>query len=138
MKNKKDFKKQVEEYKVLGKKGHMFVFGVFDQKTGEHLGGIDLFTFNRQLRWLNLGYHFHEQAQGKGYATEASKLALTVAFKKIKFHRVEAGTEKTNKAALRVAQKIGMRFEGIRKKFFAHNGGVDLHFFATNSIDWKN
>lgn len=135
--SKRIFSKNVKEYGEWGSAGNQFVFGVFHRKTGEHLGEVSLFTINRQLNWLNLGYHFHEQFQGKGYATEASRLALTLAFKKIGAHRVEAGTQKNNKASIRVAKKLGMRFEGIRKKFFAYQGGVDMLFFATNAIEYK-
>lgn len=136
-KNQKEFSKIVEEFHDHAQKSRIFVFGVFNRKTQEHLGQVDLFVINKQLKWLNLGYHFHEHQQGKGYATEASKVALSIAFKKLKFHRVEAGAEKKNKVSLRVAQKIGMKFEGKRRKFFPDNGGVDLEFYATNAIDFN-
>lgn len=134
--SREEFKKAVERYKRIGEDGHHFVFGVFSKRSGAFLGQVDIFTINRQLRWGNLGYHIQNQYWGKGYAVEAGRLALKLAFGPLGFHRMEAAMELKNKASARVAQKLGMEYEGKREKFFPDNGGIDMYVYAANAIDY--
>lgn len=136
-KDKVSFTERVKRYRRLAREQHQFVFGVFTKESGEFVGQVDLMVINKQLRWGNLGYQIHNQFWGKGYATEAAKLALKVAFRNLKFHRIEAGVEPRNTASLKVAKKVGLVLEGLRKKFFPDKGGIDLIFFGANAIDFK-
>jgi ribosomal-protein-alanine N-acetyltransferase len=132
-----EFKERIKRQRINGKDGRHFIFGVFDKRSGAYLGQIDIFTISRELRWGNLGYHIQNQYFGKGYASEASKLALAVAFKQLGFHRIEAAMELDNKVSQKVALRAGLIFEGVRKKFFPDDGGVDMKVFATNAIDHR-
>jgi RimJ/RimL family protein N-acetyltransferase len=89
------------------------------------------------LKWGNLGYHIQNQYWGKGYATEACRRALQIAFQELGFHRVEAATELKNKASIQVAKNIGMLFEGKRVKYFPDNGGIDMVVYGANAIDYE-
>lgn len=135
--NYKEFKKRVERQREHGKMRVHFIFGVFDKISGSFIGQVDIFVINKQLRWANLGYHIQNQHWGKGYATEACKLGLRVAFKSLNLHRVEAATELRNKASIKVAKNIGMIYEGKRAKFFPDNGGIDMVVYGMNQIDFK-
>ncbi len=135
--NYKSFRERIKRHRAHGRDGQHFIFGVFERKTSSYVGQIDLFTINKQLRWANIGYHFQNQHFGKGYASEAGRLGLRIAFDLLKLHRVEAGTELNNKASQRVAISIGLKPEGIRRKFFPGNGGIDMRFYANNTFDWK-
>lgn len=131
------FKERVQRYRRVAKEGHHYVFGVFDRESGAFIGQVDFFVLNKQLRWANLGYNIQNQYRNKGYATEASKLGLKIAFRKLNFHRVEAATEIGNKASQKVALKAGLVKEGKRLKFFPDDGGIDMLVFAQNAIDFK-
>lgn len=132
-----EFKEKVKRHRSRGKDRIHFIFGIFEKKTGELIGTLDLLTINEQIGWGNLGYHIQNQYYSKGYATEASRLALTIAFKQLNFHRIEAAMEMDNHASKKVAIKSGLKYEGIRKKFFPHEGGIDMRVYATNAIDSK-
>jgi len=54
------YKKRVQLLRVHGKNGVEFVFGVFDKKSGEHIGEAGLLLINKQLRWGNIGYPYSE------------------------------------------------------------------------------
>jgi RimJ/RimL family protein N-acetyltransferase len=54
---------------------------------------------------------FDPAEQGKGYATEAARAFLRVAFEEFGFHRVIGRTEPRNTASARVLEKLGMRQE---------------------------
>lgn len=131
------FKARLKHQRSNAKDRKLYIFGLFDKKSQIYIGQIDLFVINEQLRWANIGYHIQNQYFGHGYASEASNLALKAAFKHLNFHRIEAAMELDNKSSQRVAGKIGLRFEGIRKNFFAHNGGIDMKVYATNAIDYQ-
>lgn len=130
------FKDRVMRYRRVAKEGRQFVFGIFEKKSGVYIGQIDFFVINKQLRWANLGYHIQNQYFGKGFATEAAKLGLAIAFRKLNLHRIEAATEPSNKASQKVARRAGLLLEGKRKKFFSDDGGVDMIIFATNAFDY--
>ena len=131
------FRDRVQRYRRIAKEGHHYVFGAFDKKSGAFIGQVDFFVLNKQLRWTNLGYNIQNQYRNKGYATEASKLGLKIAFQKLNFHRVEAATELGNRASQKVALKAGLVKEGKRIKFFPDDGGVDMLVFGQNAIDYK-
>lgn len=136
-KNPGEFKKRIRRHREIAKNGHHYIFGVFENKSGDFVGQVDFFVINKQLRWGNLGYVIHNHHWSKGYATEASRLALKIAFKKLGFHRIEAATEIKNKASIKVAKRAGLFYEGKRKRFFPENGGIDMVVYATNAIDYK-
>ncbi len=122
----------------LGQMRVHFIYGVFSRKSQELIGQADLLTINAQLNWANLGYYIYNQYTGFGFATEASQMMLSLAFNQLGFHRVEAAMELSHRASQKVALKCGMNFEGIRRKFFAHNGGVDFRVYGANAINFKS
>ncbi len=69
------------------------------------------------LKWahgdeqVEIGYAFHPAVVGLGYATEAARALLALAFDTYGFHRAYASIDAQNLASVRVAQRIGMRLE---------------------------
>ena len=58
-----------------------------------------------------LGYLLTAGTQGRGYATEASREILRLAFEDLGFHRVIARVEARNTASAALAERLGMRRE---------------------------
>jgi RimJ/RimL family protein N-acetyltransferase len=54
---------------------------------------------------------FHPEHQGRGYATEASRRLLRIAFEDVGLHRVVGRLEARNTPSARVLEKLGMRRE---------------------------
>ena len=69
------------------------------------------------LKWapgegqVEIGYAFHPDVVGLGYATEAGRVLLGLAFERYRFHRAFARIDAENLASVRVAQRLGMRLE---------------------------
>lgn len=59
-----------------------------------------------------LGYVFHDECWGKGYATEACRALLTEAFSKGKVRRVIAMCNPENTASWQLMERLGMCREG--------------------------
>jgi len=56
-----------------------------------------------------VGFLFHPQQQGRGYATEAGEALLGLAFDTYALHRVVGRLEPRNVASARVLERLGMR-----------------------------
>lgn len=62
-----------------------------------------------------------------GYATEAIRECIRIAFRDLSLHRLEANIMPRNTASLRVAEKLGFVNEGLAKKYLRINGIWEDH-----------
>jgi RimJ/RimL family protein N-acetyltransferase len=60
---------------------------------------------------IELGYRLERLAWGNGYATEAASAVRNHAFTALGIARLISMIDPTNQASIRVAEKIGMRYE---------------------------
>jgi RimJ/RimL family protein N-acetyltransferase len=79
--------------------------------TGEMIGDFILMNLSEEHRSAEIGFIIHPDDHGRGYATEAGRAVLGVAFEDYGLHRVIGRTEARNAASARVLQKLGMRQE---------------------------
>jgi ribosomal-protein-alanine N-acetyltransferase len=118
----------------------VFHFGVFLRSGGALIGSVDLLVMTRlSIQAANLGYAIHNSHWGRGFAQEASRAALDIAFRELGLHRVEASMDPGNRASSGVARGIGMRREGLRKNFLYDGpkaGWIDLLVYGTTAEDW--
>ena len=70
--------------------------------SGELVGHVTL---------TEIGFMFHPDHHGQGFATEASRAVLALAFTTYDLHRVYGQLEPRNLASARVLEKLGMRRE---------------------------
>lgn len=71
---------------------------------------------------FGLAYHIAKKYWGKGFATEAAKAVVDLAFKIPEIVRISADALTTNEASSRVLEKIGMKYEGCQRMKFHRNG----------------
>lgn len=135
---RKSFNGWLKDRLEMQKKDLVYIFGIFDKKTGEHFGTIDLKIIERlRIQSANLGYGIHNHQWKKGYATEASVAVIELAFRQLKLHRVEAAASLSNKASIGVAKSIGMKREGVRKRIiYLDEKWVDSVFYYITSEMW--
>jgi len=89
-------------------------------KTGMGRWTIELKENNQPIGWcglklhpngmIDLGYRLHKNYWGKGIATEAAKVALSVGFEQLQLSEIIGRTANDNLASIRVLEKIGMTF----------------------------
>ena len=116
------FNNLVDKHQELAHTDIAHVFGVFRKVDGTHLGMVDFSTLARNdFQWGRIGYTLHNQYWKKGYGKEAVKEALNIAFKHLKFHRIEAHINIDNIPSMKLAESVGMEFECIRKGFIYEN-----------------
>ena len=62
---------------------------------------------------LEIGWTFIRDSWGRGYATEAAKAALEDAFGRLRVQRLISLIHPENRASIRVAEKLGERFQSM-------------------------
>lgn len=100
-----------------------YSFGIFEKATDKLIGNIALTEIIRgALQGGFIGYYLDKEYNGRGYMSEAVKLAVDYAFRELKLHRLEAGVMPHNIASIRVLEKAGFKKEGIARKNVLING----------------
>ena len=81
-----------------------------------------------------LGYWISPQVAGLGITPTAVALAMDYMFKIVGLHIVEIGIRPENEASIRVVEKLGLRYEGLKEKYIhINNDWRDHYVFALTS-----
>src|SRR5207248_1747141 len=72
----------------LREEGDALNFAVVLKETSEVIGDIVLFLVSARHRQAEIGFIFHPDHHGQGYASEASQRLLRLAFEELDLHRV--------------------------------------------------
>ncbi len=134
----KKFKEQLKLQLKLRSQDKTYAWGVFRKDDGVLIGLVDLMDISRGLfQNAYLGYRIFNNFWNQGYATEACQAVLTMAFKELKLHRIEAGISPSNKSSLKVAKRIGLRKEGRSpRRLYIDKKWQDMILFAATSEDF--
>ncbi len=109
-----------------------FQIAVDDRASGDAVGDLALhLTFDG--RCAEIGYTFAPAGRGRGWATEAAAALAEWCFESVGVSRMSAQLHPENRASARVAERIGMVFEGHTRNSYwlDRNDGT-----AENSDDW--
>ncbi len=94
--------------------GQDFVYGIFDEREEEVLGGCGLHL--RGGEWREIGYWIAQGRTGLGYATEAAAALVRTAFEIERLERVEIHCDPENTRSLCVAKKLGFRHDATLRE----------------------
>lgn len=75
-----------------------------------------------------LGYWVAPEVAGQGVMPTAVALATDYLMDQIGLHRVEINIRPENQASLRVIQKLGFRYEGLKQRYIHINGDWRDHY----------
>lgn len=105
-----------------------YVLLVTDVTTGEIVGRVALSEIVRGVfQNAYLGYWIDHRVVGRGLMTEAVSAALAFALGPLGLHRVQAAIIPGNAPSLRVAQKVGLREEGLARAYLQIAGSWQDH-----------
>jgi len=80
------------------------------------------------LSSATIGYWVGERFAGKSITPTAVALATDYCFYQLGLHRMEICIRPENAASLRVVEKLGFRYEGLRRRYIHINGDWRDHF----------
>ncbi len=95
-------------------------------ETGVTLGMIGLEHIDYRNQAAELAGLFIDSSQGRrGWGTKATQSLIRYAFEDLNLHRLSARVHTSNRAAQRVAERAGLRCEGIAREAVFRNGAYD-------------
>jgi ribosomal-protein-alanine N-acetyltransferase len=118
--------------------GSAYGFGIF--LNDNFIGEVNLSNIQRgAMQSATIGYWIDQRYCGKGFVPEATVGLLKFAFEMLNLHRIEILIVPTNKASLRVAEKLELRCEGITKDYLIIDGNWEDHArFAILDSEWSS
>jgi RimJ/RimL family protein N-acetyltransferase len=103
----------------------------------------DLFRFHEPPDTYSVGWNFHEDVAGAGYASEAARALFSHLFRVEGARRLYAYVEEDNHPSRRLCERLGMRAEGLFREFISFETGedgmpryVDTMQYAILSREW--
>lgn len=100
------------------------------------IGDVQLWLTDAERGVAEIGWVFDPGAGGRGFATEAVRAALDLAFTQYALHRVAAQMDARNRASARLAQRVGMRQEAhLREYWWSKGGWTDTLIYGALSSD---
>ncbi|HYW19395.1 MAG TPA: ribosomal protein S5-alanine N-acetyltransferase [Nodularia sp. (in: cyanobacteria)] len=115
----------------------LFIFP--QKKSTKIIGTINFTNFIRgAAHFCYVGYSLAESEQGKGYMTEALKVATDYVFEELNFHRIMANYMPHNRRSGNVLKRLGFVVEGYARDYLLINGKWEDHILTSLvNPDWK-
>lgn len=96
---------------------------------GDIAGQLNVWGIARgSLSSATIGYWVGERFAGRDITPTCVALATDVCFRELGLHRMEICIRPENKASLRVVEKLGFRYEGLRRRFIHIAGDWRDHY----------
>jgi RimJ/RimL family protein N-acetyltransferase len=102
------------------------------------IGELSLILRNEGWRQGEIGYIFHPDHHGHGYATEAARMLLEMGFAGAGLHRIFARCAAANAASWQVMERLGMRREAhFRGHAFLKGEWDEEMIYAILEDEWR-
>jgi len=122
----------------LDDEGGTLILAVVLPETGGVIGDVVLFWRSREHRLGEIGYIFHPDYGGQGYATEAAQVMLRLGFDELGLHRIIGRVDARNTASARVLERLGMRLEAhFIQNEIVKGEWTDEIVFAMLEDEWR-
>jgi [ribosomal protein S5]-alanine N-acetyltransferase len=116
--------------------GTGYGFGIF--VAGRFAGEINISSIQRgPFQNAYVGYWIDQAMAGNSYVPEAAVLVFRFAFEELALHRIQVAIIPRNAASRRVAEKLGLREEGVAFRYLEINGVWEDHVrYAITAEEW--
>lgn len=123
---------------ALRGEGDTLVLAVELTNTGRVIGDVSMRWTSERHQQGDIGFIFHPDYHGKGYAHEAAREMLRLGFVGVGFHRIEGRCDARNDASARLMERLGMRREAhlIENERFKGEWGSEL-VYAILDREWR-
>ncbi|WP_405071075.1 GNAT family N-acetyltransferase [Kribbella sp. NBC_01510] len=117
--------------------GQALTVAVILRETGQHVGEVTLFVQNVEQRTGEIGFVFHPDFHGRGFAAEASIELLRLGFEELGMHRIIGRLDARNSGSANLLRRLGLRQEAhFVKNEFLKGEWTDELVFAMLAEEW--
>lgn len=121
----------------LERPGDAVDIAVFVRESGAFAGSVSLAWIDSEHRQGEIGFILDPAQHGNGYATEAARGVLRVAFEELGLHRVYGRLDARNTASARVLERLGMRREAqLVENEYVKGEWTDEAVYALLAREW--
>jgi len=118
--------------------GQALTVAVILRDTGQHAGEVTLFMHSVAHRTGEIGFVFHPDFHGRGFAAEASVELLRLGFEEVGLHRIIGRLDVRNTGSANLLKRLGLRQEAhFVKNEFLKGEWTDELVFALLADEWK-
>lgn len=123
----------------LQAEGEGIALAVVQPESNCVIGEVSLFWASEPHQQGEVGFVFHPDYQGQGYASEATKAMLAVGFDDYDFHRIYGRCDARNVGSYKLMERLGMRREAhfIHNEIFKGEWG-DEFVYAILQSEWRD
>jgi RimJ/RimL family protein N-acetyltransferase len=133
-------REEVKEYlEKAAKSTESLLDLAIETNDGRFIGAVTLRNLERWTRQAELAILIGESGmRGKGYGTEATRLAVELAFGRLNLNRLWLTVNVRNEAGIRAYRKGGFQVEGtLRQNTYAWGEYHDSHIMGILRQDWE-
>ena len=118
--------------------GQALTVAVILRETGQHVGEVTLFAQNAKQRTGEIGFVFHPDFHGRGFAAEASTELLRLGFEELGMHRIIGRLDARNTGSANLLRRLGLRQEAhfVRNEHLKGEWTDEL-VFAMLAEEWN-
>lgn len=122
---------------MLDEVGQRLSLAVVRPELNRVIGEVHLQWLSREHRQGEIGFAFHPDHHGQGFATEATAIVLRLGFAELGLHRIIGRLDARNLGSARVLEKLGMRREAhfVHDEFFKGEWADQL-IYAILDEEW--
>lgn len=107
------------------------------EHEGAVVGDVAIWLTDVERRVAEIGWVMDPAHSGRGFATEAVRAVLRLAFEQYRVHRVVAQMDARNEASARLAQRAGMQREAhLRQDWWSKGEWTDTFVYGALSTDF--
>ena len=123
--------------RVIAEEGEGLLIGVARRDSGELVGDISLFLSSVEHGNGEIGWLLDPRHSGHGYATEAARGVMGLAYERLGVRRVVARVDARNERSLRLCERLGMRREAhlVENEWFKGRWSDEIDF-ALLAREW--
>ena len=129
--------RRIEGSKITGE-GQTLAVAVERTDTGELIGDLNLAWESEMHRRGEIGFIFHPDHHGKGYAHESALALLRLGFEDLGLRRIIGRCDARNTASAKLMERLGMTFEArLRENELFKGVWTDELVFGMLASDWS-